>query len=108
MIGVDPDTGRMLKGLSLALSQASRALATPLGTKEKDRNYGSQVPDTLGEPASPHGRMILINRIFRTFRNPNNGLQQLKAKKVTALIVGTGYHTSVKVEYKGSEYEVQV
>ncbi|CAM3934192.1 hypothetical protein [Vibrio aquimaris] len=106
MIGVDPETGKTLTGLAQALTRASRALATPLGTKEKDRAYGSEVPDTLGTHASPSGRMILINRIFRTFRNPNNGLQDIVAKKVTALIVGTGYHVSIQVVYDGQEHEV--
>ncbi|MDG3089127.1 hypothetical protein P7F88_25025 [Vibrio hannami] len=105
-IGICPETGRTISGFEQACACAVRALSTPLGTMEKNRQAGSLVPDTLDKPANPKNRMILINRIFRTFKNPHNMISDIKPLKVNAEIVGAGYRVGIDVEYKGERRTV--
>lgn len=107
-VGICPETGRTISGWDQACARAKRALTTPLGTMEKNRKAGSEVPDIQDKPANPRNRMILINRIYRTFKNPHNMIQDMKPIKVDSRIVGGGYQTAVTVDYNGERRELRL
>lgn len=108
MVGFDPHTFETLTDADEAMARAERMLTTPIGTREKSRGAGSEVPDILDKQATPKNRMILINRIFRAFRNPNNQVSDIKATKVHATIVGDGYEVFVDMDYKGEKLKVSL
>lgn len=106
MISIDAETGRQVEGVAEALARASNALTTTLGSREKNRKVGSDVPNSLSDTASPMGRMQLINRIFRTFENPANQLSDMSVNTAEVLIHGAGYKISLAIEVHGESVEL--
>jgi len=49
MIGIDRDTGATVDDWLQFVQRATRALTTPLGTRQKRPLYGSLIPTLLGQ-----------------------------------------------------------
>ena len=52
MIGIDRKTGRTLTSWEQFVSRMTQVMTTPLGSREKRRQFGSRVPELLGKNMS--------------------------------------------------------
>lgn len=100
MEGIDPETGLRVSGEQQAAQRFKRAITTPLGTREKRRSVGSEVPMLRGL-ANETNRMLMINRIHRAHANPDNQLYDIQNPEVECVIVDAGFHVRVHYEYDG-------
>lgn len=61
MIGVDAATGVDLEGLAHLRQSVADILTTPLGSRVMRRDYGSELPDLIDQPANPAQRLRVVS-----------------------------------------------
>ena len=50
MVGMDPETGRLLSGLDRLRASIADILAAPLGSRRERPDYGSRLPRMIDQP----------------------------------------------------------
>lgn len=59
MIGMNRNTGAALSGNAHLAQSIGVILSTPLGSRIARRDFGSQLPDLIDEPANPATQVLL-------------------------------------------------
>jgi uncharacterized protein len=79
MIGIDRNTGAAVDDWLQFVQRATRALTTPLGTRQKRPLYGSMIPQLLAQ-----------SHAAQAFYNPQNGIADFEPQVIVANRQGAG------------------
>lgn len=90
MIGIDRDTGATVDDWPQFVQRATRALTTPLGTRQKRPLYGCRLPTRLGRNLGDQLLIIAQADAVDAFYNEANGLGDFKPEVVVATREGAG------------------
>lgn len=90
MIGIDRDTGATVDDWPQFVQRATRALTTPLGTRQKRPLYGCRLPTRLGRNLGDHLLILAQADAVDAFYNEANGIGDFKPEVVVATREGAG------------------
>jgi hypothetical protein len=90
MIGVDRNTGAAVDDWLQFVQRATRALTTPLGTRQKRPLYGSLVPDLLGQNVGDDVLILAQSHAAQAFYNKANGIDDFQPEVIVASRRGAG------------------
>ncbi|TVT82388.1 phage baseplate protein [Pseudomonas sp. H3(2019)] len=90
MIGVDRNTGAAVDDWLQFVQRATRALTTPLGTRQKRPLYGSLVPDLLGQNVGDDVLILAQSHAAQAFYNKENGIDDFSPEVIVASRQGAG------------------
>ena len=90
MIGIDRDTGATVDDWPQFVQRATRALTTPLGTRQKRPLYGSTLPTLLSRNLGDGVLMLAQVAAVETFVNEANGIADFEPETVLAGRYGNG------------------
>lgn len=84
MIGLDRSTGETVDDWPQFVQRATRALTTPLGTRLKRPNYGSELPSLLARNLGDDVLLLAQSHAVATFYNADNGVDDFEPSTVVA------------------------
>lgn len=84
MIGIDRNTGTTLDDWPQFVQRATRALSTPLGTRQKRPLYGSNLPALLAKNMTDELLILAQSEAVATFYNAANGISEFSPSIVVA------------------------
>lgn len=90
MIGIDRDTGATIDDWPQFVQRATRALTTPLGTRQKRPLYGSRLPTRLGRNLGDQLLILAQADAVDAFYNEANGIGDFRPEVVVATREGAG------------------
>ncbi|SDU83858.1 phage baseplate protein [Pseudomonas mucidolens] len=90
MIGIDRNTGVAVDDWLQFVQRATRALTTPLGTRQKRPLYGSMVPQLLGQNLGDDLLILAQSHAAQAFYNPHNGIADFAPEVIVANRQGAG------------------
>ncbi|MFJ4197010.1 phage baseplate protein [Pseudomonas sp. NPDC089534] len=90
MIGIDRDTGATVDDWLQFVQRATRALTTPLGTRQKRPLYGSLIPALLGRNVGDDTLLLAQSHAAQAFYNPQNGIGDFQPQVIVATRRGAG------------------
>lgn len=90
MIGIDRDTGATVDDWPQFVQRATRALTTPLGTRQKRPLYGCQLLTRLGKNMGDGLLLLAQSDAVEAFYNEANGIGDFKPDTVVATREGAG------------------
>lgn len=90
MIGIDRNTGVAVDDWPQFVQRATRALTTPLGTRQKRPLYGSLIPDLLGQNLGDDVLILAQSFAAQAFYNEQNGIGDFQPSVVVANRQGAG------------------
>ncbi|RON01816.1 phage baseplate protein [Pseudomonas brassicacearum] len=90
MIGVDRNTGAAVDDWLQFVQRATRALTTPLGTRQKRPLYGSLIPDLLGRNVGDDVLILAQSHAAQAFYNKENGIGDFEPEVIVASRRGAG------------------
>lgn len=90
MIGIDSNTGAMLDDWPQFVQRATRALTTPLGTRQKRPNFGSGMVALLGRNLGDDLLILAQSQVVEAFYNTANGIDDFDPEVVVASREGDG------------------
>ncbi len=100
MIGLSHSTGQILAGWALFLELVQDALTTPLGSREKRRDYGSRLPSLLGKITGDDVLTKAEIYATETFVHPPNKLRQMfTVQQVQAQRIENGLQLYISGQY---------
>lgn len=101
MIGIDRDTGATVSEWELFVQRATRALSTPLGTRQKRPLYGCRLPARLSRTQGDQLLILAQGDALEAFYNPANGLAEFSPSSVVAQRGATGLILNIAGTWKG-------
>ncbi|WP_158161235.1 phage baseplate protein [Grimontia hollisae] len=107
MIGIHPDTGRMVTGLEALSCRFRKILTTNLTSRVKRRGVGNRALSQLGKNQSPNAALIIQNLTLEALANPANGLQGFKASRCEAVSAENGFRVKVTGHWQSQQVELQ-
>ncbi|WP_219096780.1 phage baseplate protein [Pseudomonas sp. UMAB-40] len=90
MIGIDRNTGVTVDDWPQFVQRATRALTTPLGTRQKRPLYGSLIPNLLGQNLGDDLLMLAQSHAAQVFYNEQNGIGDFQPQVIVASRHGAG------------------
>ncbi|ERO61988.1 phage baseplate protein [Pseudomonas piscis] len=84
MIGVDRHTGAAVDDWLQFVQRATRALTTPLGTRQKRPLYGSLIPQLLGRNLGDDLLVLAQSHAAEAFYNKANGIADFEPEVIVA------------------------
>ncbi|WP_201195481.1 phage baseplate protein [Pseudomonas fluorescens] len=90
MIGIDRNTGAAVDDWPQFVQRATRALTTPLGTRQKRPLYGSLLPDLLGLNLGDDLLLLAQSHAAQAFYNEQNGIGDFQPQAIVASRRGAG------------------
>lgn len=90
MIGIDRNTGVTVDDWPQFVQRATRALTTPLGTRQKRPLYGSLIPNLLGQNLGDDLLMLAQSHAAQAFFNEQNGIGDFQPQVIVASRHGAG------------------
>ncbi|HCL3178090.1 TPA: phage baseplate protein [Pseudomonas aeruginosa] len=90
MIGIDRDTGATVDDWPQFVQRATRALTTPLGTRQKRPLYGCRLLTRLGRNLGDQLLILAQADAVDAFYNEANGIGDFKPEVVVATREGAG------------------
>lgn len=90
MIGIERNTGAAVDDWPQFVQRATRALTTPLGTRQKRPLYGSLIPELLGRNLADDLLMLAQSHAAQAFYNPQNGIDDFQPQVIVASRQGAG------------------
>jgi Arc/MetJ family transcription regulator len=90
MIGIERNTGVTVDDWPQFVQRATRALTTPLGTRQKRLLYGSLIPDLLGQNLGDDLLMLAQSHAAQAFYNEQNGIGDFQPQVIVASRHGAG------------------
>lgn len=90
MIGIDRDTGATVDDWPQFVQRATRALTTPLGTRQKRPLYGCRLPTRFGRNLGDQLLILAQADAVDAFYNEANGISDFKPETVVATREGAG------------------
>ena len=76
MIGIDRNTGAAVDDWLQFVQRATRALTTPVGTRQKRPLYGSLIPQLLGQNLGDDLLILAQSHAAKAFYNVENGIAE--------------------------------
>ncbi len=107
MIGVDPKTGKTVKGFEALKRRFIRILTTEITSRVKRRKVGNPALRYLGKMQSPQATLIVQNLTLSAFTQSQNGLSEFKATQCIASPTDTGYSIAVSGIWKGTQLKLE-
>ncbi|RMO79784.1 hypothetical protein ALQ33_200099 [Pseudomonas syringae pv. philadelphi] len=98
MIGIDRETGATVDDWPQFVQRATRALTTPLGTRQKRPLYGCALPSRLARNLGDDVLLLTQADAVDAFYNPANGIDDF----VPDVIVATRYGAGLKLSLAGT------
>jgi phage baseplate assembly protein W len=90
MIGIDRDSGATVDDWLQFVQRATRALTTPLGTRQKRSLYGSLIPTLLGQNLGDDVLLLAQSHAAQAFYNAQNGISDFQPQVIVASRQGAG------------------
>ena len=90
MIGIDRDSGATVDDWLQFVQRATRALTTPLGTRQKRALYGSLIPTLLGQNLGDDVLLLAQSHAAQAFYNAQNGISDFQPSVIVASRQGAG------------------
>lgn len=90
MIGIDRDSGAMVDDWPQFVERATRALTTPLGTRQKRPLYGCRASTRLGRNTGDGVLLLVQADAVDAFFNEANGIGEFTPETVLATREGAG------------------
>lgn len=84
MIGIDRNTGATIDDWDQFVQRATRALTTPLGTRQKRPLYGCNAVSRLGANMTDSLLLLVQADCAQAFYNPANGIDDFQPDTVLA------------------------
>lgn len=84
MIGIDRDSGATVDDWPQFVERATRALTTPLGTRQKRPLYGCRAPTRLGRNMGDGVLLLVQADAVDAFFNEANGIGEFTPETVLA------------------------
>ncbi|WP_416772057.1 phage baseplate protein [Pseudomonas sp. RHF3.3-3] len=84
MIGVDRNSGATVDDWLQFVQRATRALTTPLGTRQKRPLYGSRIPELLGQNLGDDLLLLAQSHAAQAFYNSANGIGDFAPQVIVA------------------------
>jgi hypothetical protein len=84
MIGIDRDTGATVDDWPQFVQRATRALTTPLGTRQKRPLYGSRLHQVQSQNMGDGLLILAQSYAVEAFYNEANGIDDFKPETVVA------------------------
>lgn len=85
MIGIDRETGATVDDWPQFVQRATRALTTPLGTRQKRPLYGSKLHQVLSRNMGDGQLILAQSYAVEAFYNVENGIDDFKPETVVAM-----------------------
>lgn len=100
MIGLSRRTGQLLAGWVYFIQLAEDALTTQLASREKNREYGSRLPELLGDISGDDTLMLAQIYATETFIHPPNKLHTLfNVEQIVARRADGGIRLTIRGQY---------
>lgn len=90
MIGIDRDTGATVDDWPQFVQRATRALTTPIGTRQKRPLYGSGLVPLLSKNLGDNLLILAQSEAVAAFYNSENGIDDFAPDIVVATRLGAG------------------
>jgi len=90
MIGINRDTGATVDDWLQFVQRATRALTTPLGTRQKRPLYGCRVTELLGQNLGDDLLLLAQSHAAQAFYNTHNGIDDFDPQVIVASRLGAG------------------
>jgi len=90
MIGIDRDTGATVDDWPQFVQRATRALTTPIGTRQKRPSYGSRLPELLARNTGDGLLLLAQSAAVEAFYNAANGIGDFEPDVVQATRLEAG------------------
>ena len=103
MIGIDPQTGRTIYGLTALSCRFRKILTTELTSRIKRREIGNRALAQIGQMQNPNSALIVQNLTLEALANSANGLSDFKATRCIASLSKSGFSVSVLGVWIGKE-----
>ncbi len=109
MMGLSRSSGKLLSHWDHFIELAEDALSTALGSRQKQRLYGSKLPRLLGKLNADDTLMFAQIYATETFIEPANLLTHLfEVEQVVASRTDTGLRLAITGKYKGQRTAFEV
>lgn len=90
MLGIDRNTGAAVDDWLQFVQRATRALTTPIGTRQKLPLYGSLIPQLLGQNLGDDLLILAQSHAAQAFYNIHNGIGDFDPQVIVATRQGAG------------------
>ncbi|UVM49366.1 MULTISPECIES: phage baseplate protein [unclassified Pseudomonas] len=90
MIGIDRNTGATVDDWLQFVQRATRALTTPLGTRQKRPLYGCALTELLGRNLGDDLLILAQSHAAQAFYNKHNGIDDFEPQVIVASRYGAG------------------
>ncbi|MNJ09756.1 hypothetical protein D3C77_39070 [compost metagenome] len=90
MIGIDRDTGATVDDWPQFVQRATRALSTPLGTRQKRPLYGAKLVTRLSQNLGGQLLLLAQSDAAEAFYNEANGIGDFEPDTIVAEREGAG------------------
>lgn len=108
MIGIDRDTGATVDDWPQFVQRATRALTTPVGTRQKRPLYGSGLVPLLSKNLGDDLLILAQSEAVATFYNQANGIDDFAPDIVVATRLGTGLKLSLAGTWHNRQMSFEV
>lgn len=108
MIGIDRDTGATVDDWPQFVQRATRALTTPLGTRQKRPLYGSELIALLGRNMGDSLLILAQSATAEAFYNEANGIGDFKPDTVVVTREASGLRISLAGVWKNRKMTFEV
>ncbi|MFG0552144.1 phage baseplate protein [Pseudomonas sp. yb_9] len=98
MIGIDRSTGATVDDWPQFIQRATRALSTPLGTRQKRPLYGSKLPGLLARNMTDELLILAQSEAVATFYNPANGIGEF----VPSVAIASRSQSGLLLRFEGT------
>lgn len=105
MIDIDRQTGAAITGFDNFVSRVTQVMSTPIGAREKRRQFGSRLPSLLSKTTSDHLLSLAQTYAMEAFLNPINGLTDFTPSRVVASRHSNGITLRFEGRWNGSWVE---
>ncbi|NMY49122.1 phage baseplate protein [Pseudomonas sp. WS 5027] len=108
MIGIDRDTGATVDDWPQFVQRATRALTTPLGTRQKRPKYGSNLVTRLSKNLGDELLLLAQSDAAETFYNEANGISDFEPDTIVAVREGAGLRLRLAGTWRNRKMQFEV
>lgn len=98
MIGIDPRTGRTIDAWEQFVSRVAQVMTTPIGGREKRRDFGCRIPETLAKNTGDDLLLLAQSYAIESFYNPANGLEDFTPSRCVA----SRHASGIRLRFEGT------
>lgn len=108
MIGIHRKTGAKVDDWAQFVERATRALTTPIGTRQKRPLYGTTLIELLGKNLGDDLLILAQSATVAAFYNEANGVEDFEPSVVVATRAGAGLRLSLSGTWKNRKMSFEV